>query len=112
MRDGTYALRFSADGYLGNGCFTMHDNRGEAHEGRLRIDGHLIERPATLDAIFNVSMDPEMIGNSGMPSRYSVQMNGAASDDGFSVIGVGPLGLIVEISGEWSAPLDERPHRA
>ena len=109
MRDGKYALRLSADGYVGDGQFTMRDNRGQGHDGRFKVEGHLIERPATLDAIFNVLMEPDALGNSEMPDHYSLQMTGATRDDHFNVIGVGPLGLIIEITGEWAGSSDEQP---
>lgn len=109
MRDGNYALRFAADGYVGNAQFAMHDNRGQGHDGVFRLEGHLIERPATLDAIFNVMMGPEVVSNSSMPDHYSLQMTGAKRDDHFNVIGIGPLGLIIEIDGDWSSPLEAAP---
>ena len=108
MRDGNYALRISADGFVGSGVFAMRDNRGAVQDTLFNMTGHLIERRAALDAVFNVKMEPAVIGNKGMPKCFSLHMDGAANNDSFHVIGVGPLGLIIEIDGEWAGPTDRR----
>jgi len=106
MRDGNYALRISADGFVGNGRFAMHDNRGAGQDTHFRVEGHLIERRAALDAVFNLRVDPAVLDNKGVPKHFSLHLDGAANNDSFHVIGVGPLGLIVEIAGEWTGPPD------
>ncbi len=109
MRDGNYTLRISADGFFASGLFAMHDNRGAVQEALFNMTGQLIERRAALDAVFNLHVEPAVIDNLGMPKRFSLHMDGAANNDSFSVIGVGPLGLIVEIDAAWAGPTGGDP---
>lgn len=105
MKDGTYAMRFSADGYDGEGTFLLQDNRGQGDDGKFKLEGHLIERNSNLTAIFNVLMTPAATMNSRLPEHYSLNMTGTTSDRGFTLIGTGPLGVIVDIGCAWVGPL-------
>ena len=100
MRDGVYHLNLTADGYSGNGELNLNDNRGQGHDGKFKIELHLQGGGPKLSGIANVLMSPRIVHNSRMPEHYSLTMDGNERDDTFSLIGVGPLGLIVEITAE------------
>ena len=110
MNDGVYALRFSADGYEGDGTFALQRNRGHGGNGLFRVEGHLVEKQNRLTAIVNVLMQPAAVHNARLPEHYSLNMTGTSSGDAFSLIGIGPLGVIVDLDARWSSPLaDEHP---
>ncbi len=112
MKDGIYSLRFSADGYEGNGTFDLQENRGHGHDGKFKLEGHLIKNGSKLTAIFNVLMTPTIVRNSRLPEHYSLNMSGTSTEDTFRLIGTGPLGVIVDIDCRWSRPLDDERHFA
>lgn len=103
MKDGCYAMRFSADGYRGKGRFDLQDNRGEGRDDQFSIQGHLVEQGNNLTAIFNVLISPAVTGNSRLPDHYSLTMSGTSNGNSFMLIGVGPLGVIVDIDCTWIA---------
>ncbi len=105
MKDGTYSMHFSASGYAGKGTFLLQDNHGRGDDGRFKLQGHLRERSNNLTASFDVLMTPAATMNSRLPEHYSLDMIGTANDDGFTLIGTGPLGLIVDIGCAWVGPL-------
>ncbi len=110
MKDGVYALHFSADGYSGNGTFDLQHNRGQGHDGTFKLEGHLVEKQNRLTAIFNVLMVPAALRNSRLPEHYSLNMTGTSNENDFALIGTGPLGVIVDIACHWTRPLgDESP---
>ena len=100
MRDGVYQLNLTADGYSGNGEMNLNDNRGQGHDGQFKVELHLHGEGPQLSGIANVLMSPRIVHNSRMPEHYSLTMNGNEHDDSFSLIGIGPLGLIIEIKAE------------
>lgn len=102
MKNGRYDLCFSADGYNGRGHLVVDGKTVSGGDGQYRLEGSLQDGRQHITASFNVSMDPSIVRNARMPSQYSVQMSGTATDDDFTLIGIGPLGLIVEINGSYA----------
>lgn len=100
MKDGHYNLSLTADGYCGIGELSLNDNRGQAQDGKFKIQLHLQGQGPKLAGIANVLMSPQVLQNSRLPEHYSLNMTGTERGDSFSLIGIGPLGLIVEISAE------------
>ena len=107
MKDGVYELQFSADGYNGLGEMVLKDNRGKGQDEKVRIEGHLMENRSSLSAVVNVLMAPATLRNARVPAHYSLTMTGTADDGGFSLIGIGPIGIIVDLKGTWRGPLDD-----
>ena len=105
MKDGTYSMHFSADGYDGDGTFLLKHNHGEGNDGKVRLEGRLVERSNRLTASFDVLMTPTAPVNAWLPKRYSLDMTGTTNDNGFTLIGTGPLGMIVDIGCAWVGPL-------
>lgn len=106
MKDGIYEFRFSADGYDGFGEMILKDNRGKGEDRYFRIEGHLMENRSSLTAVVNVLMAPATVRNARLPEHYSLNMTGTANDSEFSLIGIGPIGVIVDLKGTWRGPLD------
>jgi hypothetical protein len=110
LKDGNYDLCFSADGYTGLGSLVLDGQRAKGSDGRYQLEGNLFDGAPHITAVFNVLMQPRLVKNTRIPTHYSLQMSGTAKDESFSLIGTGPLGLIVEISGSYAGPLTEEQH--
>lgn len=110
MKDGHYDLCFSADGYTGHGALVLDGQKARGSDGGYRIEGNVFDGSQHINAVFNVSMQPSVVHNARIPTHYSLQMTGTRGDSDFTLIGTGPLGLIVEISCSYTGPLsaDER----
>jgi hypothetical protein len=104
MKDGNYDLCFSADGYVGRGSLSLDGAHASGSDGRLKLDGNVLDGSRHVTAVFNVSTAPRLIGNALIPDHYSLQMTGTATETDFSLIGTGPLGLIVEITCSYVGP--------
>ena len=105
MKDGRYSMHFSAAGYDSEGTFLLQGNRGRGDDGQFKLEGRLMERSNNLTASFDVLMTPAATMNSRLPAHYSLDMTGTANDEGFTLIGTGPLGVIVDIGCAWVGPL-------
>jgi hypothetical protein len=112
MKDGNYDLCFSADGYTGHGSLVLEGMRASGGDDHYTLEGSLTDTRQNITAVFDVLMPPRFVPNSRLPDHYSLQMTGTASDGDFSLIGTGPLGLIVEIDCSYNGPLngDQRPN--
>jgi|GEM_PF-1681649 len=105
MKDGNYDLCFSADGYVGRGSLSLDGAHASGSDGRLKLDGNLLDGSRHVTAVFNVSTTKRLLRNAHIPDHYSLQMTGTATDNDFSLIGTGPLGLIVEITCSYVGPV-------
>jgi hypothetical protein len=110
MKDGHYDLCLSADGYSSRGLLLLEGRRARGSDGRYRIQGNVFDGARHINAVFSVLMPPALVANACMPENYSLQMTGTADDAGFTLIGVGPLGLIVEIECAYKGPLSSDHH--
>jgi hypothetical protein len=110
MKDGHYDLCLSADGYSGRGSLLLEGRRARGSDGHYRIQGNVFDAAQHINAVFSVLMPPALIANARVPEHYSLQMTGTADDAGFTLIGVGPLGLIVEIACSYKGPLSPDQH--
>ena len=98
MKDGNYELLFSADGYSGRGHLVVDGTKAVGGDGQYRVEGNLQDSRQHITASFNVSIEPAVVANARVPHQFSLQMTGIATDRDFSLIGIGPLGLIVEFN--------------
>jgi hypothetical protein len=112
MKDGNYDLCLSADGHEGRGSLVLDGRKAKGSGGHYKLEGSLFDGSRNISAVFNVLMHPRIVGNSNIPAHYSLQMTGTALDDDFSLIGTGPLGLIIEISCSYAGPLEEEQRLA
>ena len=100
MRDGSYRIRLAADGYAGRGTLQLERNRGRGHDGSFSVAIHVVSDAPTLTAVVDIDLTADAVGNTRMPDRYALDMTGHSVDaDTFALIGVGPLGLIIELQG-------------
>jgi hypothetical protein len=100
MKDGGYVIVFSAGGYRGTGELVLEGNRGRGRQGRCEMELQLNGAGPKLTGVATVLMDASAIHNAMIPLRFSVALTGVEREDTFSLIGIGPLGMIVEIDGE------------
>jgi hypothetical protein len=107
MKDGHYDLCLSTDGYDGRGSLVIEGKHIEGGNDQFEFEGHLSDARQNITAVLNVLMDALVVPNSRLPRQFSLQMTGTATDDDFSLIGTGPLGLIIEIDCSYRSPLDE-----
>lgn len=105
MKNGEYKICLKADGYRGEGSLSLSDDYGSGHDGAYAVELKLQGKGPSLNGIANIRMSPSAVHNSRMPKRYSLPMSGVDRDDAFSLIGIGPLGLIVELNAHWQADL-------
>ncbi len=101
MKDGRYALRFSANGYQGSGHVDVDGSKLVGGDGAYRLEGSLQDGRQHVTGSFNVTLEPTAVANARVPRQFSLQMSGTASEYDFSLLGIGPLGLIVEMVGAY-----------
>ncbi len=97
MADGRYALRFGANGYEARGSLTIDGGRVQGGDGTCRIEGNVAESAGQVSAVINVEIPHELVGNARLPDHFSLRLTGATNDRGFHLIGIGPLGVIVDL---------------
>ncbi len=99
MKDGIYAVCLSADSYDGEALLNFKGRRGEGRDGVWRVAIDFNDFGPRCGATALIEMPPEVVHNPGIPERYSVALSGSSDDESFSLLGTGPLGLIVELTG-------------
>jgi hypothetical protein len=99
MRNGRYSISFRADGYEASGVMEFKDGHGAGHETAYRITLDLVDSGPRCAGNVEVAMDPSAVRNTSIPREYSVPVTSSCDEDGFNVIGVGPLGIIVDLTG-------------
>ena len=100
MQSGRYSICLSAGSYAGAGELRFDGREGQGHDGKYRLDLQMHEEGPRGAATIDLLLDPNVIHNAAMPERFSLPVTGSVSDSAFSLIGVGPLGVIVSLSGE------------
>ena len=97
MKDGRYAMQFSADGYVDDGVLSIERDVAVGSGRGVWLEGDVVDAGQKLTATLSVSMDPGTLKNTRVAGAFQMTMHGAIADGGFNLYGVGPLGLIVEI---------------
>ena len=98
MRNGDYRLLFSADGHTSDGRMTIAQGFATGGDGSYLLNGQVAEAGRHLIGTFDISLAPGMSPNKKIEESFVVHMNGKEDDAGFTLIGAGPLGIIVEIT--------------
>ena len=108
MKDGQYDFHFVALGRDRIGKISLKGNLAEGGDGLHAIHGQLSRAGANMLASFEVvwRTRPAHRVDEAAPS-YTIKMFGSGTDTEFSVIGLAPLGLIVEFHGHWRGPLQD-----
>ncbi len=99
MKEGIYSVHLSADSYDGDALLSLEGRRGEGRDGVWQIALNFNDFGARCGANAVIDMPPDVVHNSRIPAHYSVELNGSSDEESFSLIGIGPLGLIVELKG-------------
>lgn len=101
MKDGIYDFCFSALNRRHHGSIEVRDNVAEGGDPVHAVRGQVSRAGTNLVASFEVSRR----GDASL-SAYQLKMSGTGTQTEFNVIGLGPLGLIVECHGTWRAAAD------
>jgi len=102
MKDGEYTICLKAGPYAGAGELSLNNDYGKGHDGVYAVEVQLQGQGPRLHGIANILMSSTVVHNSQMPSHYSLPMTGIDKPDGFSLMGIGPLGLIIELDAHWN----------
>jgi hypothetical protein len=103
MKNGNYDIRLSAGSYAGNGVMEVVNDHGLGHDGVYKLEVRLQGAGSKLTSTTSINMSPEVVRNWHLPARYSLSMVGTEREEDFSLLGTGPLGLIIELNGQWTA---------
>lgn len=110
MKDGRYDFHFVALTHDHQGQVSLRGNLVEGGDAMHAVRGQLSRAGANLLASFEVFWKtPTNPWRSQPADGYTIKMFGTGTHTTFNVIGLGPLGLIVEFHGTWREPLQERP---
>ena len=101
MNDGLYRLRFNAAGADADGSITVTNEAAVGADPYRHLSGTFIRTGTNVEATLDVTCVDGAPLPIGGAKQYTIKLAGNSSHHHFSVIGVGPLGLIVELTGEW-----------
>ena len=71
--------------------------------GATRIAGALVRRASHAVGSFKIELATLLATAYCMPQSFPIETTGPASETSFNLLGIGPLGLIIEVTGEWQA---------
>ena len=106
IRDGSYRFDLRAHGYQTSGSATKHGHRLAVADGACRFSGDITESGVHLSATVTVRLDEPDARNLLVEESFTMQMDGVVGGAGFSLLGLGPHGVIIEI--HCSGPVVER----
>ena len=98
--DGLYEIRFSADGYEGEGQATISRGAFQGSDSIFHLSGSVHETRGHITANVAVSVTGRAAANSKIDHDFSTRMTGTVTTEGFYLVGTGPLGLIVQIESK------------
>lgn len=101
MKDGAYSLCFSAASYSGRGHMNVNRQTITGWDGAYRVTGHVTETGHKLAGNLHVNLDPKIIGNSRLEKEFVLPVTGTSDDRGFVLVGLGPLGIIIQLECGW-----------
>ena len=104
MKNGDYVMVFSADGHESDGRLNLDRGFAVGGDGSYELSGQIAEAGRNLIGTIQVSLAPGMSPNKKISDSFALHMNGKADDNGFTLIGAGPLGIIVELTCSYVAP--------
>ena len=107
MKNGQYRMVFSADGHTSDGRLQLDQGFAVGGDGSYRVTGRIAEAGNNLVGVLDVDLAPGMSPNAKIDGSFNVKMHGKADAAGFTLIGAGPLGIIVELTCEYE---DATPH--
>ena len=105
MKNGEYRMLFSADGHTSDGRLNVEGGFAEGGDGSYTLTGQVAEAGRQLIGTFNIALAPGMSPNKKIREAFEIHMSGREDDEGFTMIGAGPLGIIVEITCRYEAPV-------
>jgi hypothetical protein len=108
MKNGCYSMQFSAGGFVESGTLSVANLEAEGHGQRFGIRGRLANTGQRLTASMTVETFPGSLRNRFIGHTFTLSMQGVDAEGQFSLCGVGPLGVIVELVAiESASPRNE-----
>ena len=108
MRDGTYAISIDADGHLADGELVLDGLRAEGGSVHCAVKGQISRTGAHTVGALTMEWAPGALRNTRIARVFAVSMTGVGTDTDFRLWGLGPLGLIVEVTGTHVRPERQR----
>jgi hypothetical protein len=108
MKDGDYRMLFTADGHSSDGRLILSRGFANGGDGSYTVAGQVAEAGRNLIATFEINLAPGMSPNRKIAESFEVHMQGKEDDDGFTLLGAGPLGMIVEIACRFDTEIGAR----
>ncbi len=105
--DGLYTLRLAAAGDQAEVPLSVRQNVVRGGDAAHVLRGEFTVTGDGLHATIEVTCAPDRCRRTGGSRSFTLRMFGHATEQGFDVIGVGPLGLIVEMAGKRTGPLPD-----
>ena len=109
MKDGLYDFHFSALGVDHPGTLSVYRDLAEGADDHHALKGRLSRVGANLTASFEVARRAPRDDDAAPQAPYTLKMIGTGTATQFNVIGLAPLGLIVELRGTWRPGPDGGP---
>ncbi len=95
--DGRFSCRLDAGTYRGFGWAEVKGKTVLGGDGTYSFTGILQGRSDRIAATLTVSLDPGAKPHALIASDFDARMEGTADAKSFTLLGTGPLGIIVEI---------------
>ncbi|MEO8936615.1 MAG: hypothetical protein ABI277_04545 [Burkholderiaceae bacterium] len=109
MKEGSYAMSLNAGGHSGNGEVSLKKHMLIGRDRSYIVSGQIAEVGNTLIGsvlfipVVNMLIDEQVRG------KFLVSVTGIAEQERFTLIGLGPFGLIFEVTCIWQDPLEVAP---
>lgn len=97
IADGSYRFDIRAYGYAGSGWATKKGLQLIGADGACRFWGNVSESGGHAAASVSVRIDESAAKTTTIENAFTMQMSGVIEEGGFSLLGLGPHGVIVEI---------------
>ena len=107
MKNGHYRMVFSADGHTSDGRLQLEQGFAVGGDGSYKVEGRIAEAGNKLVGMLDIDLAPGMSPNARIEEAFHVNMHGSSDEAGFTLIGAGPLGIIVELTCHYEG---EEPH--
>jgi hypothetical protein len=106
MNSGRYAMKLNAGDCVAEGLLDLDGAMASSICPEVRIEGQISQAGKHLIGALTLEVPHCSIGNSLIGDLFAVPMIGSGTETHFTLHGLGPLGLIVELVCEWKEPLE------
>jgi hypothetical protein len=108
MKNGQYSARLQCGDFQTSGPLLLNGEVARLSGPQCEVEGQIAQAGQRLVASFTIELAPGVTGNAFIGGIFACPMTGTGENDSFSLYGLGPLGLIVEITCQWSGEIEAR----